>query len=232
MTAKTDQMVEELGKAELERIQSDAKAFNQELQALQNRWDMGEEMEQWYYSCLDISGTGLMGTVEIPKIETQVPIYHGSEGRVLQIGAGHMEGSSLPVGGKDTHAVIAAHTGLAAAELFTRLDQLELGDVFYIDVLKNRMCYQVTAIETVLPTDMEYLAIEPGGDLVTLVTCTPPGINSHRLLVTGRRTESDSVAIQGIRPDYWKYAEIYLILGMLVFCGILGYLIKQGIKQR
>ena len=140
-----------------------------------------------YMNTLNIAGDEMMGSVEIPKINIKIPIYHTTEEEVLNKGAGHLEGSSLPVGGVNTHAVISAHRGLPSASLFTDLDQLKEGDHFLIHVLNETLCYEVDKISVVKPEDTSALAVEDGQDLVTLLTCTPYGVNTERLLVRGHR---------------------------------------------
>ena len=140
-----------------------------------------------YMNTLNIAGDEMMGSVEIPKINIKIPIYHTTEEEVLNTGAGHLEGSSLPVGGANTHAVISAHRGLPSASLFTDLDQLKEGDHFLIHVLNETLCYEVDKISVVKPEDTSALAVEDGQDLVTLLTCTPYGVNTERLLVRGHR---------------------------------------------
>ena len=143
-----------------------------------------------YNDTLDITGTGIMGYITISKIGVELPIYHGTSDGVLQIAAGHLEGTSLPVGGESTHAVISAHRGLPSAKLFTNLDELEVGDTFTITVLDRVLTYEVDKISIVLPTETDELKIAEGKDYVTLMTCTPYGINTHRLLVRGKRIEN------------------------------------------
>lgn len=140
-----------------------------------------------YMNTLNIAGDEMMGSVEIPKINIKIPIYHTTEEEVLNKGAGHLEGSSLPVGGANTHAVISAHRGLPSASLFTDLDQMKEGDHFLIHVLNETLCYEVDKISVVKPEDTSALAVEDGQDLVTLLTCTPYGVNTERLLVRGHR---------------------------------------------
>lgn len=140
-----------------------------------------------YMNTLNIAGDEMMGSVEIPKINIKIPIYHTTEEEVLNKGAGHLEGSSLPVGGANTHAVISAHRGLPSASLFTDLDQMKVGDHFLLHVLDETLCYEVDKISVVKPEDMTALAVEDGQDLVTLLTCTPYGVNTERLLVRGHR---------------------------------------------
>lgn len=140
-----------------------------------------------YDSLLNIAGDGIMGYVKIPKIGVQLPIYHGTNNDSLERGIGHLLGSSLPVGGDSTHTILTAHSGMASQKMFSDLPQLEIGDVFYLRILGETLAYQVDQINTVLPHDTTYLGIEHGEDLATLVTCTPFGINTHRLLVRGER---------------------------------------------
>ena len=142
-----------------------------------------------YMNTLNIAGDEMMGSVEIPKINIKIPIYHTTEEDVLNKGAGHLEGSSLPVGGANTHAVISAHRGLPSAKIFTDLDQMKNGDIFLIHVLGKTLAYKVDQIKTVLPEESSELDIIEGEDHVTLVTCTPYGVNTHRLLIRGIRTE-------------------------------------------
>lgn len=154
------------------------------------------EADSSYENSLNIAGDGMMGIVEIPKIAIKLPIYHGTGDEVLQKAAGHLEGSSLPIGGESTHAVISAHRGLPSASLFTDLDQLEIGDHFLIHVLDETLCYEVDQILVVDPEDTSALAVEDGEDLMTLLTCTPYGVNTQRLMVRGHRVpyEEQTVA--------------------------------------
>ena len=140
-----------------------------------------------YDSQLNLAGNGIMGYVEIPKISVNLPIYHGTENDSLERGIGHLLGSSLPVGGESTHTILSGHSGMASQKMFTDLEQLTAGDVFYLHVLDETLAYQVVEINTVLPYDTSLLGIAPGEDLCTLITCTPYGVNTHRLLVRGSR---------------------------------------------
>ena len=158
-----------------------------------------------YHSILNLENNGTMGYITIPKINETIRIFHGTEEAVLQVGAGHLESTSFPVGGADTHAVLSGHRGLPSANLFTDLDRLEKGDVFYIKILNRTFCYKIDRIVTVLPNDTTELAIQKGKDYVTLVTCTPYGVNSHRLLVRGERTDFDET--QDI-PVYHSTVEL------------------------
>ena len=152
-----------------------------------------------YESTLDVTGTGIMGYITIEKIGVELPIYHGTSDAVLQVAAGHLQGTSLPVGGASTHAVISAHRGLPSAKLFTNLDQLEVGDTFTITVLDRTLTYEVDNISIILPTETDSLKVSEGKDYITLMTCTPYGINTHRLLVRGRRITT---------PDKLKHIRV------------------------
>lgn len=156
--------------------------------------DEGED--EAYMSALNLAGDGIMGTVEIPKINIKLPVYHTTDEEVLEKAAGHLEGSSLPIGGESTHAVISAHRGLPSASLFTDLDLLKEGDHFLIHVLDETLCYEVDQILTVEPDETEALQVEDGEDLVTLLTCTPYGVNTHRLLVRGHRVPYEETIVE------------------------------------
>ena len=179
--------VEELDEEDYEAFWQAAVEYNKEMASTGNRFSLSEEEEEEYNKILDITGTGIMGYVEIPSIQCSLPIYHGTDEAVLQIAAGHIEGTSLPVGGESSHCVISGHRGLPSAKLFTDLDQLTEGDVFMLRVLDEVLTYEVDQIRIVEPYDLDALQIEEGQDYCTLVTCTPYGVNSHRLLVRGHR---------------------------------------------
>lgn len=168
-----------------------------------------------YNSLLNVDGKGMMAVVEIPKIQVKLPVFHGTSADVLQKGAGHLEGSSLPVGGEGTHTCIAAHRGLPSRELFTRLDLLETGDLFYIRMPKGTLTYQVHSLETVSPDKTDPLKIREGEDLATLITCTPYGINTHRLYVHGIRVgnkRQKTRLIDYARAYWWAVVTAGLIL--------------------
>jgi sortase A len=181
-----------------QQVLQDARNYNQMLPYKHTTFALSEEEKGAYDALLDISGTGVMGYIEIPSINISLPVYHGTEEGVLQIAVGHLEWSSLPVGGADTHCVLSGHRGLPSAKLFTNLDKLVVGDKFIMRVLDEVLTYEVDQILIVEPTDVSTLMIEAGKDLCTLVTCTPYGINSHRLLVRGHRIENQEEA-QAIR---------------------------------
>ena len=164
--------------------------YNRNLLTRKNNFILTPELEEQYYELLDVAGTGIMGYVEIPSINCTLPIYHGVDETVLQIAVGHIEWTSLPIGGESTHAVLSGHRGLPSAKLFTNLDQLREGDLFMLRVLDELLTYEVDQILIVEPQDVDALTIEKGKDLCTLVTCTPYGINSHRMLVRGHRIDN------------------------------------------
>ena len=177
-----------------EAILGEARTYNEDLAATGVRWAMSDSEMERYESVLDISGTGIMGYIEIDKINCYLPIYHGTDEGVLQIAIGHIEGTSLPVGGESSHCVLSGHRGLPSAKLFTDLDEMVIGDTFVIRTLDEVLTYEVDQILIVEPNDVSALEIVEGEDLCTLVTCTPYGINTHRLLVRGHRVENVATA--------------------------------------
>ena len=187
--ANYKEAVAEMDNDETEQILAEAHAYNEQLAQLYAPFTNFDSIPG-YDDILNISGTGIMGYVSIPNINVELPIYHGTSEGVLQIATGHIQGSSLPVGGSSTHAVISGHRGLPSARLFTDLDQIVEGDTFTINVLNEVYTYEVERILIILPTETDKLAIFPGEDIVTLMTCTPYGVNSHRLLIRGHRIET------------------------------------------
>ena len=187
--ATYSKQVEKLDDSENKKMLKAARKYNKSLLKKSDHWKLSKKDKKKYESLLDVSGTGIMGYIEVPKIDCSLPIYHGTDEGALQIAIGHLEGSSLPVGGKSTHCVLSGHRGLPSARLFTDLDQMEEGDIFILNILGRKLAYEVDQIKVVLPEEMLDLEIEEGKDLCTLVTCTPYGINTHRLLVRGHRTE-------------------------------------------
>lgn len=198
-----------------------------------------------YWQILNVGNDGVMGYVSIPKINVKLSIYHGTADDVLQTGIGHLNGTKLPIGGESTHSVLAAHRGLPSARLFTDIDQLERGDMFYIHVLDETLAYQVDQILDMVDKDdnetlQKALQIEEGQDYVTLFTCTPYGVNSHRLLVRGTRVpyngeeEIESIAAESMLKSIQNYYMIYLILGLsvtLLVILLMKFLIKPGKKK-
>lgn len=194
------EVLEQTDTSELERMRQRAIAYNRAITPGTAEEAYSQEAIQMasedYVNQLDLSGTGIMGYVEIPSIGVDLPIYHGTGSDSLDRGTGHLLGSSLPVGGESTHTIITGHSGMASQKMFTDLEQLQEGDVFYLHVLDEVLAYQVDAIHTVLPHDTAYLGIVQGEDLCTLVTCTPTGVNTHRLLVRGARIPYEQ-AVEG-----------------------------------
>lgn len=189
---KYTKAVEKLDDTEIIAAKGSAQAYNATLSTVTDNAYSREALAQAtesYDELLNIRGDGIMGYVEIPKISVDLPIYHGTDESSLNRGTGHLLGSSLPIGGKGCHCVITGHSGLAGQKMFSDLDQLKLGDVFYLKTLDETLAYMVLNISTVLPEDTSKLSIDPAQDTVTLVTCTPYGVNTHRLLVQGQRIE-------------------------------------------
>lgn len=183
--------VANLDQSEFDKMIADAEYYNATLIDKKNSFKMSEEETRAYNSILDVTGTGIMGYVQIPKIHISYPIYHGTEDTVLQIAIGHIAGSSLPVGGAGTHCLISGHRGLPSARLFTDIDKLTEGDTFVLQVLDRTYTYEVDQIRIVLPEELDSLTINPEKDYCTLITCTPYGINTHRLLVRGHRVDNE-----------------------------------------
>lgn len=189
--ASYTESVAQIDNSKYEVMLEEARAYNARLAQLEKvKWKLNEEELAEYASVMDVSGTGIMCYIEIPKIKVSLPIYHSVDNAVLQIAVGHLAGSAIPIGGENTHSVLSGHRGLPSARLFTDLDRLVVGDTFLVNVLDEVLTYEVDQILIVEPYDLSSLEIEEGQDLVTLVTCTPYGVNSHRLLVRGHRIET------------------------------------------
>ena len=180
---------------EYAHLWEDAWNYNQSLIGRSNNYLLSEEQQKAYDQILDIGGLGIMGYIEVPSIGVTLPIYHGTDESVLQVALGHLEWTSLPVGGESSHCVVSGHRGLPSAKLFTDLDKLVIGDVFMFRVLDEILTYEVDQILIVEPHETDALQIEKGKDLCTLITCTPYGVNSHRLLVRGHRVENQEEAV-------------------------------------
>ena len=227
--------VEQLSDADYQTYFDAADAYNRQLNTTPNAF-YKPDLVSGYAQTLDISGTGIMGYLTIPKISVELPIYHGTDEGVLQVAAGHLEGSSLPVGGAGTHAVISAHRGLPSAKLFTNLDELEVGDRFTITVLNRVLTYEVDQISIVLPTEIDQLLPTEGMDYVTLMTCTPYGINTHRLLVRGKRVETTEsqkhirVAADAFRIEPIIVAPILAI--PMLLAALVGVLVAPHLRKR
>ena len=189
-----DDLIVDLTPEDYSEIFAKADAYNKKIRNMSFPFMNHKNIADEYYDTLDINGDGMMGYITIEKIKVQLPIYHGTSDKVLNSAVGHVEGSTLPVGGKSTHSVLSAHRGLPSAKLFTNLDKVEVGDVFTVRILDRTVTYQVDQILIVLPHETDNLNIVQGEDYCTLVTCTPYGINTHRMLVRGTR-------IENIEPD-------------------------------
>ena len=227
--------VEQLSDADYQTYFDAADAYNRQLNTTPNAF-YKPDLVSGYAQTLDISGTGIMGYITIPKISVELPIYHGTDEGVLQVAAGHLEGSSLPVGGAGTHAVISAHRGLPSAKLFTNLDELEVGDRFTITVLNRVLTYEVDQISIVLPTETDQLLPTEGMDYVTLMTCTPYGINTHRLLVRGKRVETtESQKHIRVAADAFRIEPIIVspILAIpMLLAALVGVLVAPHLRKR
>ena len=219
---------------EYERIISKAQAYNRKLSRSGILWTLDEDEEKEYKEQLDIATSGIMGYIDIPKIDVMLPIYHGIDESILQVAVGHIPGTSLPVGGNGSHCVVSGHRGLPSARLFTDIDKLVEGDSFTITVLNKTLTYEVDQIRTVLPTDLSDLQIEKGKDYVTLVTCTPYGINTHRLLVRGHRIENadgDASVIADALQIEPIYIAPFIAIPILILL-IIGMFIMTGMRTR
>lgn len=228
--------VAQIDNSHYDEMLEEAHAYNASLALLpQREWSLSEEALERYASVMDVTGSGIMCYIEIPKIKCSLPIYHGVEDTVLQIAVGHIPGSSLPIGGESTHAVLSGHRGLPSARLFTDLDKLTVGDTFLIHVLDETLTYEVDQILIVEPYDLSSLEIVPGEDLVTLVTCTPYGVNTHRLLVRGHRIETAAevhavrVSADAVQIDPTLVAPVVAAPMLLILFVVL--LIPSGRKK-
>ncbi len=199
-------IVNNMDKEEKEAMYNEAVDYNKKIYENGMIDYSNPDAVEGYNDILDVSGTGIMGYISIPKINVELPIYHGTSDGVLQVAVGHLEGSSLPVGGENTHCVLSGHRGLPSADLFTHLDRLNAHDIFTISVLDKTLVYEIDQIKVVAPGDTQYLQIEDGKDYCTLLTCTPYGINTHRLLVRGVR-----VADSDDKNNIYVYADAYKI---------------------
>lgn len=201
-----------------------ARQYNQDLLSVSNRFVMSDDQKARYDSLLDVADDGVMGYIEIPSIRVDLPIYHTVDDDILQHSAGHLPGSSLPVGGESTHCVISGHRGLPSAKLFTNLDRLSEGDTFMLNILNDTLTYEVDQIRIVLPDEIYDLEIEEGKDYCTLVTCTPYGINTHRLLIRGHRVETEvdaKVSNDGLRIEPMLIAPLLAVPVLLILLIIL-----------
>lgn len=208
------------------------KEYNKSLQNNNARWKkMSAEQREYYNSLLDVSGTGMMGYIEIPKLNISLGIYHTTEESVLQTAIGHVEGTSFPIGGIGTHSALSGHRGLPSAKLFTDLDKLEVGDEFYIIILNEVLTYEIDNIAIVLPNEMNLLNIDNDKDYCTLITCTPYGVNTHRLLVRGTRIETTKAKEIRITADADQISPTMIAPFIGVFIALI-YLIYLILKPK
>ena len=230
-----DDSIRRMEQAHMDELRSQAQAYNQRL--AENNGYSKPALDEYnnpitpedYWDILNVDGNGMMGYITIPRIHVTIPMYHGTEEEVLQVAIGHLQNTSLPVGGESTHAVLSGHRGLPSKALFTDLDQVQIGDVFYLTVLNETLYYQVDQILTVLPNETDALAITKGEDHVTLVTCTPYGVNSHRLLVRGTRMDytpetGEAAPVGEVELSPWMKMPMqyrHLLLGLAALAGIL-----------
>ena len=230
------EQVSKIDDAEYEKMLEDAREYNKTLlEKGVGRFIMTDEEREEYNSLLDIDGSGIMGYVEIPKINVSLPIYHGTDEAVLQIAVGHIEGSSLPVGGEGTHCVISGHRGLPSAKLFTDLDQLTEGDIVQITVLDETLTYEIDQIRIVLPNELEELALDPKKDYLTLVTCTPYGINSHRMLVRGHRIDNPDAHDVRVTSDASQIKPLHVlpvVIGIIAVILVIYMIVSSRRRSR
>ena len=240
VVASYDEEAARLSQEQIETELARAHAYNESLLGnvvLTDPFDAEGLAEQntEYDDLLNINGDGVMGSIDIPRVDIYLPIYHTTDAEVLAKGAGHLKNSSLPVGGTGTHAIISGHTALPSAELFNNLSDVEKGDVFYIHVLNETLAYEVDQIKVVLPDNIEDLLIDRNEDYVTLVTCTPYGINSHRLLVRGRRIpyeEAEAITpVQQVEEGF-RYKSAYVAAGIVAAAILLAVILSSIIKRR
>ncbi len=227
--------VASLSDEDYNKILEDAKIYNQELTQKVNPFHPSEKEHEEYMNKLKVKGTDVIGRVKIPLIRANFPIYHGTDEDILQTAIGHLEGSSLPIGGTSTHTIVSGHRGLPSAKLFTDLPKLEIGDYFMFEVLDQTVTYQVDQIKIVEPNDFTYLQIEEGKDLATLQTCTPYGVNSHRLLVRGHRVDNLPDDFVNARSEavLLNRNVVAIFVGVFLFVALgIGWIVKNIVKKR
>lgn len=230
VVANYSDKMKKMDKKEKQAEINKAKAYNKSLVLNDARFTLTEEQLAEYKSLLNADGLGMMGYIVIPKIHLKLAISHTVDASVLQVGVGHLEGSSLPVGGKSTHCVLSSHRGLPSAKLFTELDLLKEGDIFYLHVYDQVLAYEVVKIATIEPDDYSLFEIEEGKDLCTLFTCTPYGINTQRLVVRGQRVDNtiDASKLHSDAIKINKYV-VAICIAVLILC--IEFTITKGIKK-
>ena len=214
-------------------IFEEADRYNAALAALRDPLRQHPELDGAYWKALDVSGTGMMGYVTVPKISQELPLYHGTSDAVLSAAAGHFQGTSLPVGGKSTHSVVSAHRGLPTAVLFTHLDRLEVGDTFYFTILDRTITYEVDQIRIVEPDDVSLIQIEEGKDYCTLLTCTPYGINTQRLLVRGHQIDATQKRSIYIANEAYRVDPLIVMpaVALPIIAVLLVYVMVTPVKK-
>ena len=228
--------VSQMKTEDYDRLFAEADDYNRKLAGTGMKWSMTDEEIQEYNNVLDISDNGIMGYIDIPRIRQTLPIYHGTDDAVLQIAIGHLAGTSLPVGGDSTHCVVSGHRGLPSARLFTDLDRLTVGDIWTMTVLNRTVTYEVDQIRIVEPEDLSELQIVQGSDYCTLLTCTPYGINTHRLLVRGHRIPNldgdANVTVDAMQVDQTLVAMVVAVIILLILVIILLIVSSKWYKDR
>ena len=228
--------VSQMKTEDYDRLFAEADDYNRKLAGTGMKWSMTDEEIQEYNSILDISENGIMGYIDIPRIRQTLPIYHGTDDAVLQVAIGHLAGTSLPVGGDSTHCVVSGHRGLPSARLFTDLDRLTVGDIWTMTVLNRTVTYEVDQIRIVEPEDLSELQIVQGSDYCTLLTCTPYGINTHRLLVRGHRIPNldgdANVTVDAMQVDQTLVAMVVAVIILLILVIILLIVSSKWYKDR
>lgn len=233
--ASYTEMVAHINDDEYGQILENAERYNKDIGDKGLKWQLTDQEKEQYEKQLDISGNGIMAYIEIPRINIVLPVYHGTDESVLQTAIGHLEGTSLPVGGENSHCVLSGHRGLPSARLFTDLDRLTVGDTFVLNVLDEVLTYEVDRIRIVLPSDLSELMIEEGKDFCTLVTCTPYGVNTHRLLVRGRRIETRSSLSIRVTADAMLVDRVIVAVAFgvpILLIIIMVWLIVSGLQRR
>ena len=215
--------VANMDREEFDRMWAEAEAFNTYLSQKSGRFNLSEQEIETYNSILDVTGTGIMGYIDIPSIKISLPVYHGTDEAILQIAIGHIIGTSFPIGGEGSHCAVSGHRGLPSAKLFTDIDQLQAGDKFLLQVLDRTLTYEVDQIRIVLPQELQDLEIDPYMDYCTLITCTPYGVNTHRLLVRGHRVDNDNTDATRVTADAMRFEPV--IVAPLVAAPILFILL-------
>ena len=215
--------VANMDREEFDRMWAEAEAFNTYLSQKSGRFNLSEQELETYNSILDVTGTGIMGYIDIPSIKISLPVYHGTDEAILQIAIGHIIGTSFPIGGEGSHCAVSGHRGLPSAKLFTDIDKLQAGDKFLLQVLDRTLTYEVDQIRIVLPQELQDLEIDPYSDYCTLITCTPYGVNTHRLLVRGHRVDNDNADATRVTADAMRFEPV--IVAPLVAAPILFILL-------